>query len=93
LNALRRAKRAADKAGVELSEWEGEFLESVSQRVKTYGRAFADADKGAIGGALSAMQGVKLKEIADKAAGKVRGKSSRRAAPRSRPSSPNPDED
>ena len=24
LNALRRAKRAADKAGVELSEWEGE---------------------------------------------------------------------
>jgi hypothetical protein len=34
LNALRRAKRAADKAGVELSEWEGEFLESVTQRVK-----------------------------------------------------------
>ena len=47
LNALRRAKRAADKAGVELSQWEGEFLESVTQRVKTYGRAFGDPDKGA----------------------------------------------
>ena len=70
LNALRRAKRAADKAGIELSEWEGEFLESVSQRVKTYGRAFGDPDKGAPGTPLSVMQGVKLKEISAKAAGK-----------------------
>ena len=70
LNALRRAKRAADKAGVELSQWEGEFLDSVAQRVKTYGRAFADPDKGAPGTSLSMMQGVKLKEIAAKAAGK-----------------------
>ncbi|HEY4028882.1 MAG TPA: hypothetical protein VGM25_00940 [Caulobacteraceae bacterium] len=72
LNALRRAKRAADKAGVELSQWEGEFLESVSQRVETYGRAFGDPDKGAPGTSLSVMQGVKLKEIAAKAAGKDR---------------------
>jgi hypothetical protein len=57
LNALRRAKRAADKAGVELSQWEGEFLDSVSQRVKTYGRAFGDPDKGAPGTPLSVMQG------------------------------------
>jgi hypothetical protein len=70
LNALRRAKRAAAKAGVELSEWEGEFLESVTQRVKTYGRAFGDPDKGAPGTSLSMMQGVKLKEIAAKASGK-----------------------
>jgi hypothetical protein len=70
LNALRRAKRAADKAGVELSAWEGEFLESVSQRVKTYGRAFGDPDKGAPGTSLSVMQGVKLKEISAKASGK-----------------------
>ena len=47
INALRRARRAADKAGVKLSDWEGEFLGSVEQRVKTYGRAFADPDKGA----------------------------------------------
>jgi hypothetical protein len=72
LNALRRAKRAADKAGVELSAWEGEFLDSVTQRVKTYGRAFGDPDKGAPGTSLSVMQGVKLKEIGAKAAGKDR---------------------
>jgi hypothetical protein len=70
LNALRRAKRAAEKAGIELSDWEGEFLESVTQRVKTYGRAFGDPDKGAPGTSLSVMQGVKLKEISAKAAGK-----------------------
>ena len=70
LNALRRAKRAADKAGVELSAWEGEFLDSVTQRVKTYGRAFGDPDKGAPGEALSALQTVKLKEISAKAEGK-----------------------
>ena len=72
LNALRRAKRTADKAGVELSDWEGEFLESVSQRVKTYGRAFGDPDKGAPGTPLSVMQGVKLKEISAKASGKTK---------------------
>ena len=69
LNALKRAKRTADKAGVALSEWEGEFLGSVSERVKTYGRAFGDPEKGAPGQALSALQTVKLKEITAKAKG------------------------
>ncbi|HUO12707.1 MAG TPA: hypothetical protein VMU37_08125 [Caulobacteraceae bacterium] len=72
LNALKRARRMADRAGVELSDWEGEFLGSVAQRVSTYGRAFADPDKGAPGQALSMRQGVKLKEIAAKAKGKSR---------------------
>ena len=40
LNALRRAKRAAERAGVKLSDWEGEFLGSVSERVAKFGRAF-----------------------------------------------------
>ena len=66
LAALRRAQRAAERAGVELSDWEGEFLGSVSARVKTYGRAFGDPAKGAPGEPLSARQGVKLKEIARK---------------------------
>jgi hypothetical protein len=70
LKAIGRARRAADKAGVPLSEWEGEFLQSVGERLNTYGRAFADPDKGPGGGALSARQGVKLKEIAAKACGK-----------------------
>ncbi len=69
LNALKRARRLADKAGVKLSDWEGEFLGSVADRVKTYGRAFGDPEKGAPGQALSAMQTVKLKEIAAKAKG------------------------
>lgn len=73
LNALRRARRMADKSGVELSDWEGEFLGSVSERVKTYGRAFGDPEKGAPGQALSAMQHVKLKEIAAKAKGEKTG--------------------
>jgi hypothetical protein len=71
---LKRARRTADKAGIELSEWEGEFLDSVSQRVKTYGRAFADPDKGAPGTPLSMMQGAKLREISAKAAGKVKAR-------------------
>jgi len=71
LNALKRAKRTAERAGVELSEWEGEFLGSVADRVKTYGRAFADPEKGAPGQALSALQTVKLKEISGKAKGKT----------------------
>jgi hypothetical protein len=69
LNALKRARRTADKTGVELSSWEGEFLNEVADRVKTYGRAFGDPEKGAPGEALSALQTVKLKEIAAKAKG------------------------
>jgi hypothetical protein len=69
LNALRRARRTADKAGIELSEWEGEFLGSVTERVKTYGRAFGDPEKGGPGQALSVMQHIKLKEISGKAKG------------------------
>lgn len=72
LNALRKARRAADRAGIELSPWEGEFLGSVEQRVKTFGRAFGDPEKGAAGHALSMLQTVKLKEIVGKAKGRDR---------------------
>lgn len=70
LNALRRARRAAERAGVKLSDWEGEFLGSVEDRVKSFGRAFGDPEKGAPGQALSVLQTVKLKEISAKAKGK-----------------------
>ena len=69
LNALKRVRRQADRADVKLSDWEGEFLGSVEERVKTYGRAFGDPEKGAAGEALSVLQAVKLKEIAAKAKG------------------------
>ncbi len=74
LNALRRARRAAERAGVKLSDWEGEFLGSVEERVKNFGRAFADPEKGARGQALSALQNVKLKEIVSKTKGKDKPK-------------------
>lgn len=70
LRALKKAERTAAKAGVALSDWEGEFLGEVAARVKTYGRAFADPEKGAPGQALSARQALKLKEISAKASGK-----------------------
>ena len=73
LNALKRARRMAERAGVKLSDWEGEFLGSVEDRVKTFGRAFGDPEKGAPGEALSALQTVKLKEIAAKAKGEPSG--------------------
>ena len=53
-------------AGAEVSDWEGEFLASVEGRVQTYGRAFADPEKGARGHALSMRQSQKLKEIMTK---------------------------
>lgn len=71
LNALKRARRTADRAGIVLSEWEGEFLGSVETRINTFGRAFGDPEKGAPGAPLSARQGVKLKEITNKAKGKT----------------------
>jgi hypothetical protein len=69
VRALEKAKRVADRAGIKLSEWEDEFLGSVSTRVKTYGRAFADPEKGDPAAPLSMMQAVKLKEITAKAKG------------------------
>ena len=69
---LERARREAAEAGVVLSEWETEFIDGVTERVKAYGRAFADPDKGAINGTLSLRQGVKLREIRKKAQDKTK---------------------
>ena len=85
LNALRKAKRIAARAGVKLSDWEGEFLGSVEERVKTYGRAFADPEKGAPGHALSMMQAIKLKEIVGKAKGTDKPKRFGHRAPAGKP--------
>ncbi|MBI3676380.1 MAG: hypothetical protein HY243_07150 [Proteobacteria bacterium] len=72
LRALRKARAAAEKTGVKLSDWEGEFLGSVEGRIETYGRAFRDFEKGAASSSLSSLQHVKLKEIAAKAKGAKR---------------------
>jgi hypothetical protein len=69
LRALHKARAAAEKSGAKLSDWEGEFLGSVEGRLKTYGRAFADPEKGPLGSSLSIRQTVKVREIAAKAKG------------------------
>jgi hypothetical protein len=89
LNALKRARRAAARTGVALSDWEGEFLGSVEDRIKTYGRAFGDPEKGAPGQALSALQAVKLKEISGKAKG-VKRPMARRGIRAKRPDAQRP---
>lgn len=57
-NAKRKLERlqAKLKESGELTEWEGEFAESVSQRIDEYGAAFADLQKGRPGDALSFAQ-------------------------------------
>jgi hypothetical protein len=78
LNALKRARRQAERAGVKLSDWEGDFLGSVEDRLKTFGRAFGDPEKGGQGEALSLLQRIKLKEISSKAKGEKPARPQRR---------------
>ncbi|WP_417489031.1 hypothetical protein [Maricaulis sp.] len=95
LRRLERAKRAAEQAGTpdaSLSEWEGEFLGSLEERLETYGSAFNDPGKGDTEEALSARQALKLREIEKKAAGKARkpmsqGKGFKRKTPATGPRS------
>lgn len=80
LRRLSRARKAAETSDTpdrELSEWEGEFLGSLEERLETYGSAFSDPDKGNTEEALSARQTVKLREIEKKAKGKARKPMSR----------------
>jgi hypothetical protein len=67
--ALVALKRAADKAAATpegLSAWETEFLSSLDTRLKKYGSAFADPDKGQLSAPLSMRQGLKVRQIATK---------------------------
>jgi hypothetical protein len=71
LHTIRRLKVKAGETETELSDWEGEFLDSVETRIGTYGRAFADPEKGARDSTLSILQTRKLKEIDAKARGET----------------------
>ena len=71
LAKLRRTAARAEADGApDLSNWESEFLESVEERLETYGSAFNDPEKGDREEALSRLQSHKLKEIDKKARGK-----------------------
>ena len=93
LRRLERAKRAAGQAetpDASLSEWEGEFLGSLEQRLETYGSAFNDPGKGDTEEALSARQALKLREIEKKAAGKARKPMSQGTGFKRKTPGPNP---
>jgi hypothetical protein len=71
----RKAKRLIErlKAAGEATDYsarEDEFLREVDTRLDRFGSAFRDLAKGAPDDAVSRLQAQKLKEIAQKAAGK-----------------------
>lgn len=93
LRRLARAKQAAEEAGtpdVALSEWEGEFLGSLENRLETYGSAFNNPEKGNTEEALSNRQALKLREIEKKASGKARKPMSRGTGFKAKSSTPPP---
>jgi hypothetical protein len=80
--AIAALKRAADKANATpegLSDWEAEFLTSLDTRLKTYGSAFADPDKGQLSAPLSLRQGLKVRQISKK--GEVTAKDTKAKKP------------
>src|SRR5690554_3378021 len=74
LSRLERARAEAEARGEKLSGWETEFCESVETRLKTYGSAFRDPEKGDLSEPLSGRQRQKMREIDKKARGKAREK-------------------
>lgn len=70
LARLQRAKAEAEARGEVFSEWESEFVESVETRLKTFGSAFADPEKGDLSEPLSGRQRMKVREIDRKARGR-----------------------
>ena len=77
LETARKAAAASDADKPDLSDWEGEFLGSLEERLEKFGSAFNDPDKGNTEDALSSRQALKLREIENKAKGKARKPMSR----------------
>ena len=88
--ALRRlrAAKARFEAGLgpALSDWEEDFLQSLEDRLETYGSAFNDPEKGDREEPLSALQNQKVREIEKKSRGKDRPGGFRSRRPDARPS-------
>lgn len=74
--ALRKLRKAAERAeleGIELTDWEQEFIEGVDERLTKYGSAFADLSKGGSEEALSNAQSEILRQLDKKSRGKSTG--------------------
>lgn len=87
--AIAALKRAAEKAAATpegLSDWEAAFLTSLDERLKTYGFAFNDPDKGQLSAPLSMRQGLKVRQIAKKGVEKAETTSKKPGRPLARKS-------
>lgn len=76
-NAQRKLERLRTKLkeSGELTEWEDEFSESVTERLEKYGSAFADPEKGRRSDALSFAQKKIVSALHKKAKGEKSGSS------------------
>ena len=73
LRKLRKAKQRAEAEGIDLSDWEAEFVEGVEERLEKYGSAFADLSLGGQEEALSNAQAEILRQLDKKSRGKSSG--------------------
>lgn len=73
LRKLRKAKSRADAEGIDLTDWEAEFVEGVEERLEKYGSAFADPSLGNSDDALSSAQTEILRQLDRKSRGKSSG--------------------
>ena len=84
--ALRKLRRAQERASREdsagLTEWEAGFVESLEERLKTYGSGFNDPEKGNPREALSARQKQAVNRIGKKTKAKPSADGGAAAPPR-----------
>lgn len=73
LRKLRKAKARAEAEGIDLTDWEKEFVEGVDERLTKYGSAFADLSLGGQEEALSNTQAEILRQLDKKSRGKSSG--------------------
>lgn len=71
LRKLRKAKERAEADGIELTDWEKDFVDGVDERLTKYGSAFADPHLGAPDEALSNAQSEILRQLDKKSRGKT----------------------
>jgi hypothetical protein len=73
LRKLHKLVARAEAEGVELTDWEKEFVGGLAQRLNKYGSAFADPNQGSLDEAISFAQNEIMKQLDKKTRGKTSG--------------------
>ena len=73
LRKLHKLVARAEAEGVELTDWEKEFVGGLDERLNKYGSAFADPNKGSLDEAISFAQNEIMKQLDKKTRGKTSG--------------------